>query len=177
MAIVIRKFDGAALFRALDERRTALGLTWRGAATEMWNLSHDLNHQRDDHSTNPSTRLNLGASSQTSCQHALFMLRWLQRSPESLPEGAVDDNPKDCRPDGDPRHRLRWSLIQLYNEMDAKRTREHVAWSSLAYRLGGTVNQRTGMKYATFATNMDRAMRVTQWLGTSACTFVYAATW
>ncbi|MGH8979809.1 MAG: hypothetical protein ACRDWE_02135, partial [Acidimicrobiales bacterium] len=87
--VVFRRFDGSALYRALDARRLELGLSWRQVADELWQLSWELNDRRHDHPVSPSTLTNIASKSRTSCQHALFMLRWLSRNPESFLSDAV----------------------------------------------------------------------------------------
>ena len=79
----IRSFDTAALYAALDARRTELGLSWNAVAKQIWDLSSELNGQRNDHPISPSTLTGMAKNPRTSCQHALFMLRWLGRTPES----------------------------------------------------------------------------------------------
>ena len=88
----IRPFDAGALYEALDTRRTELGLSWSGVAHEIWQLSAELNERRRDHPISPSTLTAMGRKPRTSCQHALFMLRWLGRSPESFLAGGPDDD-------------------------------------------------------------------------------------
>jgi hypothetical protein len=114
----------------------------------------------------------------TTCQHALFMLRWLDRTPESFLVGAVDGN--DARfalPQAGPDRRLRWSLKLLWAVMDEERREEGLTWRQLADRLGCTSNQLTGLRTARFATGMELAMRIAQWLGRPAADFVYAGKW
>ena len=83
----LRPFDAGALYSALDAQRIALGLSWRQVADQLWNLSADLNERRRDHPIRPSTLTTMAKNPRTSCQHALFMLRWLGRTPESFLEG------------------------------------------------------------------------------------------
>jgi len=113
----------------------------------------------------------------TSCQHALFMLRWLGRSPESFLKDATGDDERFALPVVGPDRRLRWSLKLLYATMDEKRRQEGLTWSALAALLGCSANQLTGLRTAKYATDMDVAMRITQWIGRPAGDFVYAATW
>jgi len=49
----------------------------------MWELSAELNERRGDHPISSTTITGVSKRGDTSCQHALFMLRWLERSPES----------------------------------------------------------------------------------------------
>lgn len=174
----IRPFDAGALYLALDGRRTELGLSWAGVAREIWHLSCDLNDRRHDHPISASTLTNMGKRGQTSCQHALFVLRWLGRSPESFLEGSIGDrDPRFALPEAGPDRRRRWRLAFLYAAMNEERQRQELSWSALADVLGCTPNQLTGLRTATFATGMDLAMRIAQWLDRPAADFVYAARW
>jgi len=173
----IRPFDGAALYAALDARRTELGLSWRQVADQLWNLSADLNDRRRDHPISPATLTKMATKPRTSCQHALIMLRWLDRAPESFLGGDAGDDPRFELPPAGPDRRLRWSLKRLFSSMDEKRREDGLGWSELAATLGCTPNQLTGMRTAKFATDMDLAMRIVQWMGRPAADFVYVATW
>ena len=173
----IRPFDAGALHRALDARRVELGLSWKGVADQIWELSSDLNDRRSDHPISPSTLTGMAGKPRTSCQHALFMLRWLGRNPESFLEGASSDDPRFALPTAGPERRLRWSLTLLYASMDEKRHQEELTWPALAAILGCRPNQLTALRTAKFATGMDVAMRIVQWLDRPAADFVYLATW
>jgi hypothetical protein len=173
----IRPFDGTALYQALDTRRAELGLSWKGVADQLWGLSSELNERRHDHPISPSTLTKLAKSPQTSCQHALFMLRWLGRTPESFLRGTTGSQRRFALPPAGPDRRLRWSLKLLYAAMDERRHEEGLTWPALAVVLGCTPSQLTGLRTAKFATGMDLAMRIVQWLGRPAADFVYAAPW
>jgi hypothetical protein len=78
-------FDIAALFRAMDIKRVSRKLSWTQVADEIWEMSADLNRlRRHDHPISPSTITGMPKRDNTTCQHALFFLRWLGRSPESF---------------------------------------------------------------------------------------------
>jgi hypothetical protein len=183
----VRSFDVGALYAALDDKRTQLGLSWTGVATQLWELSSDLNERRSDHPISPSTLTNMAKNPRTSCQHALFMLRWLGRTPESFLAGAsndADDAANDAAdadrfalPAAGPDRRLRWALKLLYASMDERRRQDGLTWPALAATLGCSPNQLTGLRTAKFATGMDLAMRIVQWLGRPAADFVYPAKW
>ena len=49
--------------------------------------------------------------------------------------------------------------------MDEKRRQEGLTWRQLADLLPCTSNQLTGLRTARFATGMDLAMRIVQWIG------------
>ena len=68
--VVIRRFDGSALYSALEARRAELGLSWKQGADQLWQLSSELNDRRRDHPISPSTLINMAAKPRTSCQHA-----------------------------------------------------------------------------------------------------------
>jgi Ser/Thr protein kinase RdoA (MazF antagonist) len=170
-------FDTSALYSALDDKRTALGLSWPKVADQLWELSSVLNERRDDHPISPSTLTKLAKSPHTSCQHALFMLRWLGRTPESFLEGATGDDERYALPAAGPDRRLRWALKLLYATMDEKRRQDGLTWADLAAILACSPNQLTGLRTAKFATGMDLAMRIVQWIGRPAADFVFLATW
>lgn len=179
----IRPFDTRSLYAALDDKRTALGISWPAVARQLWELSSALNERRQDHPISPSTLTKMAKSPQTSCQHALFMLRWLGRTPESFlattpsGTGATIDQQRFALPVAGPDRRLRWSLRLLYASMDEQRRRDELTWPALAALLGCTPSQLTGLRTAKFATGMDLAMRIVQWLGRPAADFIYSATW
>jgi hypothetical protein len=172
----IYDFDAVALHRALDDERIARGLTWSGVAREIWMLSSVLNDQRRDHPLSPSTLANVERRRNTSCQHALFMLRWLQRTPESFLAGAP---PRDeaALPEVGPDRRLRWNLARLYEALNEKRHADQLTWVELARGLRCAPGQLTGLRTAKYATNMILAMRITQWLDRPATDFVDARKW
>ena len=173
----LRPFDAAALYSALDFRRAERGLSWSQVASQLWDLSADLNDRRRDHPISPSTLTNMARKPRTSCQHALFMLRWLDRTPESFLAGATHDDPSFTLPLAGPDRRLRWSLKRLYETMDEKRRQEGLTWPQLATTLGCSSNRLTALRTAKFATDMDLAMRIVQWIGRPAADFIYLATW
>jgi hypothetical protein len=175
----IRPFDAGALYRALDQKRTELGLSWTAVADQIWLLSSDLNDRRRDHPISPSTLTGMAKRQATSCQHALFMLRWLGRTPESFLRGGdtSDDDARFALPEAGPDRRLRWALKLLYAAMDEKRRHDGLTWPELAAILGCTPSQLTGLRTAKFATGMDLAMRIVQWLDRPAADFVYLARW
>jgi hypothetical protein len=173
----IRPFDSAALYSAVDARRVQLGLTWKQVAEQLWELSSDLNDRRNDHPISPSTLTNMAKNPRATCQHALFILRWLGRTPESFLDGAAGDDPRFSLPTAGPDRRLRWSLKLLYAAMDKKRSQENLTWQKLAMVLDCSPNQLTGLRTAKFATGIDLAMRIAQWTGRPAADFVYLAKW
>jgi hypothetical protein len=167
-------FDVPALYAALDAHRVARGLSWRQVADDIWAQSAVLNARRHDHPISPSTITGMAARANTSCQHALFMLRWLGRSPESFVPGARVSAPL---PEAGADRRLRWDLKALYAALDSRRRELGLSWPQLAGELGCTANQLTGLRTARFATGMRLAMRVVAWLDRPAADFITVARW
>jgi hypothetical protein len=164
------------LYAAMDEQRRQRGLSWRQCADEIWDLSSELNERRRDHPISPATLTGMKLRGATSCQHALFILRWLDRTPESFLVG-VHESPDSTFPVVGSDRRLRWNLAKLYEAMNEQRRGRGLAWAELATTLDCTSNQLTGLRRAKFATSMDLAMRITQWLERPASDFVYASKW
>jgi hypothetical protein len=168
-------FDVAALFKAMDSKRISRKLSWSQVAKEIWELSADLNRVRHDHPISPSTIISMSKMDNTTCQHALFFLRWLGRSPESFLPG-VDARGITLPPAGTDR-RLRWDLLLLYDSINTRRQELKVTWPQLAGVIRCTPNQLTGIRTAKFAIGMKLAMRIVQWLERPAADFIYPAKW
>ncbi len=169
---LLREFDVLALFDALDARRVARGLSWQGVADEIWELSAELNRRRTSHPISPSTLTGMRTRRATSCQHALFMLRWLERTPESFLTGERPPPTDAPLPAAGPAHRLRWNLRTFHAAIDSERRAKGLTWRQLAAILGCTPSQLTGLRTARFATSMGLAMRIVQWLDRPAADFV-----
>jgi len=168
-------FDHAAFFAATDERRRAEELSWSGLARVIWDQSRVLNERRGDHPISPSTLSAMGRGS--SCQHALFVLRWLGQPPETY----VVDPRQETRgvplPEVDDAHRLRWNLRRLYHVVETGRLSRGLTWAECAHRLGCTPSQLTGLRSARFATGMTLAIRITQAARRPARDFIDVAAW
>jgi len=168
-------FDHHAFFDAVDVQRREQQLSWPALAAAIWDQSRTLNEQRDDHPISPATIRKLANG--TSCQHALFLLRWLDVPPERfivVPRPGTIGVPL---PAADAGQRLRWNLRKLYDAFNAARSARGATWQQAADRLHCTPSQLTGLRTAKFATGMELAMRITQALRRPAADFVYAAQW
>ena len=84
------------------------GLSWRQVANEIWDLSAELNSRRHDHPISPSTITGMAKRRDTSSEHALFFLRWLDRSPESFLRTPAGQEVTGSWPAAGPDRRLRW---------------------------------------------------------------------
>jgi hypothetical protein len=170
-------FDALALYRTMDQQRVQRGLTWRQVADEIWGLSVDLNRRRADHPISPSTITGIAKRGDTTCQHALFFLRWLGRSPESFLVRPPDDETYARLPAAGPDKRLRWDLSALYDALNDRRVERHATWRELAREIRCSEHQLTGVRTAKYAIAMTLAMRIVLWLEQPAATFIYPAEW
>jgi hypothetical protein len=168
-------FDCSALFDALDAQRRDLGLGWYELADELWQQSSDLNAQRtSDHPLCGGAVQRLQERGATSCQYALFMLRWLDRAPEDFLTGAVLDVGDVRLPAAGTDSRLRWDLNQLHTALNEERRQQNLTWADLAEELDCTPSRLTNLRTARLA-DMDLAMRITQWLRQPAAAFIHPA--
>jgi hypothetical protein len=170
-------FDIGALFDALDSQRRKRGLSWQGVAQELWDQSAALNARRDDHPISASTLTGMVKRSDSSCQHALFVLRWLGRTPESFMPSSTADAKRTALPLAGADQRLRWDLQELYEALDSQRRERSFTWPQLAQELHCSPSQLSGIKRARFAIGMRLAMRIVTWLDRPARDFVHAANW
>ena len=79
-------------------------------------------------------------------------------------------------PTAGPDRRLRWDLGELHAALDAARRDRALTWATLAQELGCTAGRLTNLRSARIA-DMELVMRITQWLGCPAASFIHAATW
>jgi hypothetical protein len=175
--VVQNDFDIVALFDALESQRRNCALSWQGVAQALWEQSSALNARRDDHPISASTLTGMAKRRDTSCQHALFMLRWLGRTPESFLPGSMADSKRTAFPFAGPDQRLRWDLRKLYDALDSQRRERGFTWAQLAHELQCSPSQLSGIKRARFAISMRLAMRIVTWLDRPARDFVDAASW
>jgi len=165
------------MYRAMDAQRLQRGLSWRQVLDQIWDLSADLNRRRVDHPISPATVTGIAKRGDTTCQHALFFLRWLGRTPESfLARPPVDDSYAALPAAGSDK-RLRWNLRALYDALNQRRIERELTWRELAAEIRCGENQLTGLRTAKYAIAMKLAMRIVGWLEQPAARFVYPAEW
>jgi plasmid maintenance system antidote protein VapI len=73
--------------------------------------------------------------------------------------------------------RLRWDLEAVYDALDQHRHERGLTWKDAAQEMGCTTHQLTGLKTARYAIGMKLMMRIVQWIGRPAATFIYSAGW
>jgi hypothetical protein len=169
-------FDVRAMFDAMDAERVKRGLSWPQVARALWDQSPVLNQRRQDHPISPATLTGIGKRGDCTCQHALFVLRWLERSPESFVPGSAANHPAVLPAAGDDR-RLRWRLKEVFQALDARRRERDLTWRALARELRCTEHQLTGIRTARYALGMKLMMRIVLWLERPSSDFIYAAPW
>ncbi|MHB1500372.1 MAG: hypothetical protein ACYCYK_04260 [Candidatus Dormibacteria bacterium] len=169
-------FDCNTLYSALDAQRRDRGLDWYTLADELWRQSSELNVWRTDHPLCGGAIQRLPTRGATSCQYALFMLRWLRRAPEDFLRGPVVDVGDGTLPEAGADARLRWDLKELHGALNEERRARDLTWAELAQELDSTPSRLTNLRTARFA-DMDLAMRITQWLGQPAAAYIHAAQW
>ena len=143
----------------------------------MWDQSALLNERRQDHPISPSTLTGIAKRGDCTCQHALFILRWLGRTPESFLTMPPAPRHDAILPSAGPDQRLRWDLGAVYDALDQHRRERDLTWKELARKLRCTDNQLRGIRTARYAIAMRLMMRIVQWLERPAATFIHAARW
>ena len=173
----IDEFDARAMYAAMDAQRAARGLSWPGVARALWDQSAVLNERRGDHPISPATLTGIAKRGDCTCQHALFILRWLGRVPEAFLSGPAAHRGHVALPPAAEDRRLRWDLASVYTALDERRRERDLTWRELAHTLRCTDHQLTGIRTARYAIGMKLMMRIVQWLGQPAATFIYPAEW
>lgn len=170
-------FDCAALYNALDEQRQARGIGWYELADLLWEQSADLNAERKgDHPLCGGAVQRLRVRDATSCQYALFMLRWLGKAPEEFLLGPVVDVGDVSLPVAALDRRLRWDLERLHSALDRQRRERALTWAELGREIGCTPSRLTNLRSARIA-DMSLVLGVTQWLRRPAAAFIHPAEW
>ena len=167
-------FDFAAFFAAVDDARRERDMGWYDLADQLWDQSAQLNAERRDHPLCGGAVSRLGARGETSCQYALYLLRWLGRAPEEFLAGPTVDVGDVRLPDPGADSRLRWDLVQLHTALNEERQRQRLTWVGLAEQIGCTSSRLTNLRTARMA-DMALVMRVTQWLRRPAAEFIHPA--
>ncbi|HEX8813979.1 MAG TPA: helix-turn-helix transcriptional regulator [Terriglobales bacterium] len=168
-------FDNQAFFDAVDKRRRELKLSWPKLAAVIWDQSRVLNQLRPtDHPIATDTIWKMGERGFISCQHALFLLRWLDVPPETFIAKPREGTAGVGLPEADETQRLRWNLRKLYGALNNARMKRGATWQEAAEKLGCTPSQLSGLRTVKFAIGMELAMRITQALGRPAADFIVA---
>ncbi|MCW2549517.1 MAG: hypothetical protein JWN96_3977 [Mycobacterium sp.] len=171
-----RGFDPAAMFAAIERNKGERGLSWTAVAREMWAQAEGLHASVDGHKHPIAVRTitQLSSGTDTTCQHALVMLRWLRRPPEDFIAEPVPGTAGTPLPEPGPDFMIRWDLKATYEALNGARLEREATWEQTAARLRCTPNQLTGLRTAKYGTRMRLAMRISQALRRPARDFVVA---
>jgi len=113
------RFDGPALYAALDEQRQARELSWHELAGQIGVADSTIRNTRN------------GGPMET--DGILAMLRWLKRRPEDFNRGAKQSLASTPL----PLKFGRLNTVALYEALDATRRCRGLTWSALAVEIGG----------------------------------------
>ena len=132
---------------------------WYDLASQLWDQSARLNAERGDHPLCGGAISRLGVRGETSCQYALYLLRWLGRAPEEFLVGPAVDVGDARLPEPGADSRLRWDLAQLHAALNGERQRQRLTWAELAEQIGRNASRLTNLRTARMA-DMALVMRV-----------------
>lgn len=173
------EFDGVSLWRALDSQREKRGLTWSGVTRQLRDVDAGLAARlgKQNHPIAASTIAKMRTGQPPGCHFALGYLRWLDAVPEAFLTTGDPLGLAAPLPSVDSFHRLRWDVPRLAGAMNERRGAEGLTWQALADQLGVYPGPLSSLSRLKYGTSMTMAMKLTQWLGCSAATYVHAAPW
>jgi len=155
----VEDFDLAALSRALDARRSELGLSWQELAIRVT----DRPSRRSSRRIAASTFKGMAQRGSVRDTVVLQALRWLGRSPESFVPG-LDGTPEHLLPDDDA-GRPALDTRAIYLAVNDRRAAQDLTWREVADALGAgfTPGMLTRLAGGT-GIGFPRVMRIFQWL-------------
>jgi hypothetical protein len=160
-------FDLVAVYRALDEAREELGLSWSA-------LTKRINAQFSGTGAIPmatSTVRGLRTRRVVEGDGVLQMLVWLGRSPESfVPHHPLAVAPEAMLPVVGPDRILRWDPPALHRAVDELRVERQLTWAQLASEVGCSVATLTGLARAQRVA-FPGVMAIVGWVGRPAADF------
>ena len=155
-------FDIARLWEAMCTKRESKGLSEKQMMDEI-NLA---NNNRVPMSL--ATVKNMVRRNNTTCQHALHMLRWLDKTPEGF---LVDVQANGSIPFSDE-GRLYWNIRTLAGAVNDEKEKQGLTWKQLAQELKCSQNQVSGLHKIRYGISIHLAMRITQWLKRPSTDFI-----
>ena len=167
-----KEFDVRALYDAIDEQRSARGLSWKEVAAEV---SERRTRSRP---IALSTITGLKERSSGEGDGILQMLVWLRRTPESFTSGAADTR-SACfvNPTLSSGEILRWDTRALYVAIDARRRERRLTWGETARELRGFTPGMLTTLAKGGRIHFPRVMRLVLWLGQPSATFTRVDAW
>ncbi len=155
-------FDVARLWLAMCTKRESKGLSDRQMMDEI-KLANNTGAPMG-----LATVKNMVRRNDTTCQHALHMLRWLDKTPEGFLVGAQADGPLPYSDRG----RLYWNIRELGGAVHHEKEEQGLTWKQLAQELKCSQNQVSGLHRIRYGISIHLAMRITQWLRRPSTDFI-----
>ena len=167
----IGEFDIGALYAALDERRSARGISWQ-------QVTREINARFDGMPLRPvsaSTLRTLREHAGVEGDGVLQMLLWLNRTPESFVRPVPQPRGNAALPDVGPGKILRFDTRSLHAALDAQRVDRGMTWQQVADQIGGISPASLTRLAKGGRTTFPQVMRMTGWLGRPAADFTRAS--
>ena len=159
-------FDIQKLRSALDQKRIENHLSEQ----QMMEGLNSVNNQLNDIPMSLATVKNMVKRNDTSCQHALHILRWLGKTPECF---LVDSDIDQSLPFG-KEGKLYWDMRFLANSVVEEKSLRNLTWSQAAEELSCKPNQLSGLTKIRYGVSIHLAMKITQWLKQPSTKFIVA---
>jgi transcriptional regulator with XRE-family HTH domain len=155
-------FDVPKLWEALDAKRESSGLSEKQMMDE---INTTINAWVP---MSLATVKNMVRRNVTTCQHALHLLRWLDKTPESFLIRTKVDESLPFSAEG----RLYWSMRALADAVSDEKEQQSLTWNQVAQELNCTPNQVSGLRKIRYGISIHLAMRITQWLHRPSTDFI-----
>ncbi len=151
-----RRFDGAALYAALDAKRQARGISWQQAAREVGAAATTLQNTRKN--------------GPMETDGILAMVRWLKCPLEDFVRGiAPDSTGVPSIPSG------RFNNKALYAALDVRRHDRRMTWAEVGKEVGGLPPSMLTRLAKGGRIGVDVMLLAVGWLGCSVDTFTQKA--
>jgi len=167
-------FDVDALFRTLDDERSARGLTWPQLAREIGAPFKGLPSRPIATSTLRGMRERRAIEG----DGVLQVLRWLKQTPERFVPGDRDGRPEPAPlPDVGAYQILRFDTRRIYALLDARRSERAIPWTQVAREIGG-INAAGLTRFASGGrTAFPQVIRIARWLQVPVASLTRGFNW
>ncbi len=155
-------FNIGRLWDAINVQRESRGLSQKRMMDEI----NAVNNQIIPMSLETVT--GMVARNNTTCQHALHMCRWLDRTLESF----LDDVQEIQSFQFPKKGRLYWSMPALAKAVRNQKESQKLTWTQIAQELECSQKQVSSLHKTTYGISIHLAMRITQWLKQTSVEFI-----
>lgn len=156
------RFNSAALFTALDDKRQARGLTWAALAREITRVPKQ-------QPIAVSTIKNLGRNRVSEGDGVIQMLLWLGQPPEAFVEGVACDETTTL-PEVPAGKTIRWDTRAVHRSLAEVRQARALSWSQVADQIGVNTPSLTRLAKGG-RIGMGTLVRIAAWLNQPAVAF------